>query len=53
MLWGSGGIPPEVGLEWPEALGLQLVNVLVNQMGGSVTLNYNGGTEVTIIFEMN
>jgi PAS domain S-box-containing protein len=44
------GLPQ--GLEWrqPDSLGLQLVGLLTEQLGGTLTLERDGGTAVTILF---
>jgi two-component sensor histidine kinase len=46
------GIPEDVNLEDPETLGVQLVNILVDQLGGELELNREYGTEFIIRFEV-
>jgi PAS domain S-box-containing protein len=43
------GLPPAVDFRNTRTLGLQLVNSLVEQMGGSIELNRSSGTEFKII----
>lgn len=38
------GIPPEINIRQSRSLGLQLVNTLVNQINGQITLNRENGT---------
>jgi len=44
------GIPEEVDFQNPESLGLQLVNILVEQIDGCIELKRDHGTEFTIRF---
>lgn len=44
------GLPESVDIENTETLGLQLVNILVNQLKGTLCLNRQGGTGFTIRF---
>jgi two-component sensor histidine kinase len=44
------GIPETFSIETAESLGLQIVNVLVEQLDGSVRLNRDRGTEYVIEF---
>ncbi|BDZ66948.1 sensor histidine kinase [Methanobacterium ferruginis] len=44
------GFPADIGLDNASSLGLTLVNTLVNQIGGEIEINLDGGTEVTITF---
>ncbi len=44
------GLPELLDFRKPETLGLQLVNDLVNQIGGTIELDREGGTIFTIIF---
>lgn len=44
------GISKEIEIENADSLGLQLVNILVNQIDGCVELSRNCGTEFTIWF---
>jgi two-component sensor histidine kinase len=44
------GFPPDVDFRDTPSLGLQLVNSLVTQLGGTLELHSNGGTEFRIVF---
>lgn len=44
------GLPPEFDIKKCESLGLKLVNVLVNQLKGTIHLSTQGKTEFLIIF---
>lgn len=44
------GIPEEIGLESSNSLGLQLVNILVEQIDGEIELKRDKGTEFKISF---
>ncbi len=44
------GLPKDLDVNNLNSLGLQLVNSLVEQLGGTVKLNRDGGTEFTITF---
>lgn len=44
------GFPPEVDFQNTETLGLQLVNTLVRQLEGSITLDTAAGTKYMITF---
>lgn len=44
------GIPETFSIETAESLGLQIVNVLMEQLDGSVRLNRDRGTEYVIEF---
>ncbi|MDD3043416.1 MAG: PAS domain-containing protein [Methanosarcinaceae archaeon] len=44
------GIPKNIDFENPETLGLQLVNILVKQIGGEIELKRNSGAEFVIRF---
>ncbi len=44
------GLPEDWGLRETESLGLQLVNTLVNQLGGTIELDGSGGTAFKITF---
>jgi PAS domain S-box-containing protein len=46
------GIPENVELESVESLGLQLVNILVDQLDGKIELNRTHGTEFRITFKV-
>ncbi len=45
------GLPPGLDVRNTESLGLQLVHTLVNQIGGSMEIHRDGGTEFSILFE--
>jgi len=42
------GLPQDLDLRHAGSLGLQLVNTLVSQLGGTITLHRHGGTEFEI-----
>jgi len=44
------GIPEEIELQNTDSLGLQLVNILVEQIDGQIELNRGKGTKFTILF---
>ncbi|MDQ1275152.1 MAG: hypothetical protein QG610_725 [Euryarchaeota archaeon] len=44
------GIPEDINFENPETLGLQLVNILVDQLDGEIELKRDNGTEFTTRF---
>ena len=44
------GIPEEIDLQDADSLGLQLVNILVDQIDGCIELKRGHGTEFTIWF---
>ena len=44
------GIPENIDFENPETLGLQLVNILVDQLYGEIELKRKNGTEFIIKF---
>jgi two-component sensor histidine kinase len=44
------GLPESIDIENTDTLGLQLVNILVKQIKGSLTLKRDGGTRFTIRF---
>jgi two-component sensor histidine kinase len=46
------GIPENVELESLESLGLQLVNILVDQLDGEIGLKREQGTEFRITFNV-
>jgi PAS domain S-box-containing protein len=46
------GFPEDLDFENTESLGLQLVNILTNQIEGSITLKREGGTEFKIEFPL-
>ncbi|MGB9937341.1 MAG: sensor histidine kinase [Methanobacterium sp.] len=45
------GFPEEMNIENPDSFGLQLVNLLINQLRGSIELQREMGTEFIINFE--
>ncbi len=45
------GLPKEVDMKNIETLGLKMVNILVNQLNGTLEVNQNEGTEFRIIFK--
>ncbi|WP_455392107.1 PAS domain S-box protein [[Eubacterium] cellulosolvens] len=46
----GSGFPKDIDFRKTETLGLQLVNTLVDQLGGTIELDSNGRTEFKIIF---
>ncbi|MCP5007149.1 MAG: hypothetical protein GY941_24885 [Planctomycetes bacterium] len=44
------GMPEDIDLQKPKKLGLDLVKSLTRQLGGTIELNRNNGTEFKIIF---
>lgn len=44
------GLPPELNLKEPGTLGLEIVTILVNQLGGRLEIKVDGGTEFQISF---
>ncbi len=46
------GIPEEIDFENPKTLGLQLVNILVDQLDGEIKLDKSHGTEFIIGFNV-
>ena len=44
------GFPPHVNFYQSESLGLQLVNALVTQLGGTIEFRQQNGTEIRITF---
>ncbi len=44
------GLPPDVDIENPQKLGLQLVNTLTDQLEGKIDFNRENGTEFKIKF---
>ena len=44
------GFPPELNFRETESLGMQLVNTLVGQLGGTIELRRTAGTEFKIVF---
>jgi PAS domain S-box-containing protein len=52
VVWDDGvGLPKEVDFRQAKTLGLQLVNMLTNQLHGSVEYRNGSGTEFHIVFE--
>ncbi len=45
------GFPEDIDFRNTNSLGLQLVNTLVEQIDGEITLDYSQGTKFTIIFK--
>lgn len=45
------GLPPDLNLNEPGTLGLEIVTILVNQIGGHLELKVNDGTEFQISFK--
>jgi PAS domain S-box-containing protein len=46
------GIPDTIEIENSESLGLQLVNILVDQLDGEIEVKRNDGTEFTILISV-
>lgn len=46
------GIPENIDFENPSTLGLQLVNILVDQLDGKIELKRDKGTEFIIRFSV-
>ena len=44
------GLPEDLDVSRPSSLGLTIVNALTGQLGGSIGLGANGGTEIRITF---
>ena len=44
------GAPPEVDVKNPKTLGLQLVNMLVNQLHGTLDVVTDGGSTFMVTF---
>jgi PAS domain S-box-containing protein len=44
------GFPQDINYRRTKSLGLQLVNTLVDQLGGNINLKQNNGTEFDILF---
>ena len=47
------GMPPDLDLNTTGSLGLQLVNALVSQLGGTIELDNDNGTEFKIVFAVS
>jgi len=52
MMVGDNGVgfPRDVDFQKTQSLGLQLVNTLVGQLGGTIELNRSAGTAFKIAF---
>jgi len=48
----GNGIPEDLKLESVESLGMQLINILVNQLDGELKLKREKGTEFTVRFKV-
>jgi two-component sensor histidine kinase len=46
------GLPDGVDFRTAESLGLQLVGMLTEQLGGTIALERHGGTTFTVTFPM-
>ena len=46
----GGGLPPDFDIENPPSLGLQLVNMFTEQLGGTIELDTSDGTAFKITF---
>jgi len=44
------GLPEDLNLKKPDTLGLEIVHILVNQLGGKLQVKVDGGTEFRITF---
>ena len=44
------GIPDDINIQNPESTGLQIINILTEQMNGQVSVNTENGTEFIISF---
>ena len=42
------GLPTDLDISHPSSLGLTIVNALTGQLGGTINLGRNGGSEITI-----
>jgi len=49
----GGGIPRDIDVYQTTSLGLKLIRSLVQQLGGSVVITSNHGTEVTVEFPLH
>jgi len=47
------GFPEDFDIRRSNSLGLKLVNALVDQLGGTIELNRNGGAEINITFPVS
>ena len=44
------GLPEDLDISHPSSLGLTIVNALTGQLGGTIDLGRNGGSEISITF---
>lgn len=44
------GLPPQIDFQNTKTLGLQLIHTLTKQLSGTITLDRNHGTTVTLTF---
>jgi len=44
------GFPEDLDTNRPSSLGLTIVNALIGQLGGTISLSRNGGSEISITF---
>jgi len=44
------GLPDDLDITHPSSLGLTIVNALTGQLGGTISLGRNGGSEISITF---
>ena len=44
------GLPEDLDINRPSSLGLTIVNALTGQLGGTIVLGRNGGSEISITF---
>ncbi len=44
------GLPEDLDISRPSSLGLTIVNALTGQLGGTIDLGSNGGSEISITF---
>ena len=44
------GLPEDLDISHPSSLGLTIVNALTSQLGGTIGLGCNGGSEIIITF---
>ena len=44
------GLPEDLDISRPSSLGLTIVNALTGQIGGTIHLSRNGGSEISITF---
>jgi len=46
----GAGLPPNVSLDCPGTIGLQIVTMLVEQLNGAISLDRSDGTQFTVTF---